>query len=121
MSGAAGAQIGAAGTQPPIGTYVQDALDPTTSTNVIGVDVGAAYKTNVMGVAIDPAYVVPGTQGATVGDLDIQWVKSASVLVPTDKVTIALGVATKDNVTGTHSVFATVAVDDYFWAVEDAP
>ena len=123
MAGVAGSTIGIAGVQPAIGVYVQDAVDPTADTNYEGVNVKVAYATNVLGegsiddaVAPQPDWIVPVNDKATaVGTA--QWVKSASALIPTDKVGIVAGVATIDNATGTHTCFATVAVGDFFWAV----
>jgi hypothetical protein len=128
MPAKAGATIGIDEVQPPIGAYVQDAVDPSANTNYIGVDVGSAYDTDVLGIAgpagvsteaPQPDWIVPVNDNAATGGT-AQWVKSASVLVPTDKVVIALGVATKDNATGTHNVFAKVAVGQFFWAVDAA-
>lgn len=124
MAGVAGSTIGIAGVQPVIGAYVQDSLEPRANTNYIGVNVKTAYNDNVLGQgqtapwqtsAPQPDWIVPMDDNAATGGLG-QWVKSASALVPGDKVTIAAGVATKDNSTGTHNVFATVAVGQFFWA-----
>lgn len=124
MSGVAGSTIGVAGVQPVIGAYVQNSLDPRANTNYIGVNVKTAYNDNVLGEgqtvpwqtsAPQPNWIVPMDDNAVTGGLG-QWVKSASALVPGDKVTIAAGLATKDNAAGTHNVFATVAVGQFFWA-----
>jgi hypothetical protein len=112
MSGAAGAQIGTAGVQPPIGAYVQDATAPAGNTNFIGVNTGVSWSYNQLG--IDIGFTAPVDDNPATGGL-ATWVKSASVLVPGDKVTIAAGVATKDNSTGTHNVFCNAAVNDYLW------
>jgi hypothetical protein len=128
MSAKAGATIGIDEVQPAIGAYVQDADDPSADTNYVGVDVGAAYATDVLGIAgpagistaaPQPDWIVPVNDNAATGGT-AQWVKSASALIPTDKVGIVAGIATKDNATGTHNVFATVAVGQFFWAVTAA-
>lgn len=125
MSGVAGSTIGIAGVQPVIGMYVQDALFPRANTNYIGVNPRTAYANNVLGQgntnpfltsAPQPDWIVPMDDNAVTGGTG-QWVKNgATALVSGDKVTIAAGVATKDNSTGTHNVFAKVAANEFFWA-----
>jgi hypothetical protein len=115
--------------QPSIGAYVQDALAPAADTNYIGVNTKTAYATNVLGEsdtdpfatsAPQPDWLVPVDDNAATGG-KAQLVKNgATALVPTDKVTISAGVATKDNSTGTHNVFATVPANYFFWAVAAA-
>ena len=119
MSGVPGSLIGIGGLQPAIGMYVQDAVDPTTSTNFIGVDSGTSYEYNALGMAVDTPVAPPGTQGLTENAKFIQWAQldTSGPLVPTDKVVITDGVATKDNTLGTHTVFANVADGGFFWAV----
>jgi len=119
MSGVAGAQIGTTGQQPVIGVYVQDALDPTANTNYAGVNAHVAWDTNVIEEDYAAGFTAPVNDNVATGGI-AQWVKSASALIPTDKVAIASGIATLDNSTGTHNVFATVAIDQFFWAVEIA-
>ena len=116
-AGNAGAAIGLANTTKigPIGGYVQSALNPRCENNYIGASCKPSFPTNVLGEAI--GFTCKGTGGAATGKT-LQWVKSASVLVATDKVTIAAGVATKDNTTGTHTVFGAAAVDGYMWVSE---
>ena len=118
-AGNAGAAIGLANTNKvgPIGAYVQDALHPTAENDYAGINADVSYVTNVLGEAI--GFTAYGTQGAVRGKT-AQWVQNgATALVPTDKVTIAAGVATKDNSTGTHTVFATVPANAFFWAFEN--
>ena len=126
MAGVAGATIANAGTgvQPVIGAYVQDSIFPRANTNYIGVNPKVAYNDNVLGQGQtnpfltsppQPNWIVPMDDNAVTGGVG-QWVKSASALVPGDKVTIASGTATKDNAAGTHNVFATVAIGQFFWA-----
>lgn len=128
MAAAAGAEIGTTGVQPPIGAYVQDALAPAGNTNYIGVNTGVAYEHNVLAQgtifptesAPQPDWLAPVDDNAATGGT-AQWVKNgATALVPGDKVTIAAGVATKDNATGTHNVFANVPANYFFWAVTAA-
>ena len=126
---AAGANIAAAGVQPPIGLYVQDALAPAANTNYIGVNTKVAYATNPVSEsdtnpfatsAPQPDWIVPVDDNPATGGT-AQLVKNgATALVPTDKVTISAGVATKDNSTGTHNVFANVPANYFFWAVTAA-
>ena len=116
MAGTAGQQIGAAGTQPPISTYVQDTLAPVGDTNCIGCNPKTGYVTNAFGGAV--GFISPCDRGTTQTDKDAVWASSAVVLIPTDKVTLVAGVATTDNATGTHTVFANVPAGGYFWAVE---
>lgn len=113
-TGNAGAAIGLANTTKsgPIGGYVQSALNPRCENTYAGASCKQSYPYNAIGEAI--GFTCKGTGGAATGKT-LQWVKSASVLVPTDKVTIAAGVATKDNAAGTHTVFANAAVNDYLW------
>jgi hypothetical protein len=112
----------------PLGGYVQDALDPAADTNYIGVDVGTSYEHNVLAEgqisptepAPQPNWLVPVDDNPARGGT-AQWVKNgATALIPGDKVTVALGAATKDNSTGTHNVFATVPANYFFWAVTAA-
>lgn len=115
--------------QPPIGAYVQDALHPNGDTNYIGCNPATSYETNILGEsdtnpfqtsAPQPNWLVNVNDNATWGG-KAQLVKNgATALVPGDKVTIASGVATKDNSTGTHNVFATVPANYFFWAVNAA-
>lgn len=115
--------------QPPIGAYVQDAARPNGSSNYIGCNPATSFATNILGEsdtnpfqtsAPQPDWLVPVNDNATDGG-KAQLVKNgATALVPGDKVTIAAGVATKDNATGTHNVFATVPANYFFWAVDAA-
>ena len=116
---AAGAQIGTTGTQPAIGAYVQDAAAPSADTNYIGVNTKVAYKTNVLGEAYAAGFTCPSNEEAATGGI-ASWVQSASTLVPTDKVAIVSGVATKDNATGTHTVFCNAVSGDYLWVTDVA-
>jgi hypothetical protein len=119
MAGIAGALVGlTSGSQTPIGEYVQDTEAPSADTNYDGVNVEAVYDTNVLEEDYVAGWTCPTNQAAATGGV-AQWVISASDLIPTDKVAIVAGVATLDNATGTHTVFATVAPDQFFWAVED--
>lgn len=116
-AGNAGAAIGLANTvkNGPIGGYVQSALNPRCENNYIGASCKPSFPYNAIGEAV--GFTCKGTGGAATGKT-LQWVKSASVLVATDKVTLAAGVATKDNDTGTHTVFGSAAVDEYMWVSE---
>jgi hypothetical protein len=105
--------------QPVIGAYVQDALEPAADTNYIGVDVTQVWDRNFLAEDYVTGWTAPVDDNAATGG-KASFVLSASALVPTDKVTIAAGVATLDNLTGTHTVFATVAAGQYFWAVDAA-
>jgi hypothetical protein len=105
--------------QPAIGAYVQDALEPAADTNYIGVDVTQACDTNVLAEDYVGGWTAPVDDNAATGG-KAQWVKASDALVPGDKVVIAAGVSTKDNTTGTHNVFATVAANHFFWAVDAA-
>lgn len=115
--------------QQPIGEYVQDALHPNGSTNYIGCNPATSYATNILGEsdtnpfqtsAPQPDWLVPVNDNAADGG-KAQLVKNGAVaLVPGDKVTVAAGVATKDNATGTHNVFANVPANYFFWAVDAA-
>lgn len=116
MSGTAGQQIGTSGTIPPIGAYVQDATHPNGITNFIGCNPEIAYKTD-QGIAL--AFTCPTNEEAATGGVGV-WVKSASTLIPTDKVAIVDGVATKDNTTGTHTVFTNAVANDYLWVLDVA-
>jgi hypothetical protein len=129
MANKAGATIGIDEVQPPIGLYVQDATEPAGNTNYVGVNTALSYATDVLGIAgpagvstaaPQPDWIVPMDDNAATGGTG-QWTKNGAVaLVPTDKVTIASGVATKDNATGTHNVFAAVPANYFFWAVTAA-
>lgn len=120
MTGVAGSTIGIAGVQPAIGAYVQDATHPNGETNYIGCNPATAHDTDVLGQwSATATFTCPTNEEAAAGGIG-SWVKSASVLVPTDKVVIANGVATKDNATGTHTVFCKAAVGQYLWAVDIA-
>ena len=118
MSGNLGAQIAAAGVQPPIGAFVQDAVHPNGATNFIGCNPEIAYVSNEAGIVIGSGCETNyGTALTSTGSKAATYCSSAVVLIPTDKVTISSGVATKDNSTGTHTVFADVPAGGYFWAV----
>lgn len=119
MAGVAGAAIGVAEVVPAIGGYVQDALAPCADTNYIGVNTAVAYKSNVLGEDFATGFTCPSNEEAATGGVAV-WVESASVLIPTDKVAIVDGVATKDNSTGTHTVFCNAEVGDYLWVVDVA-
>ena len=115
----AGTPWSAAVIQDPLGAYVRDSLWPTVNTNYIGGGVKQAWTiptTDPMGASNVPDWIIPFNYLAAAGGLG-QWVKnSATALIPTDRVNIVSGVATK-NATGTHDVFATVAANQFFWAV----
>ena len=118
MSGTCGAEIAAAGVQPPIGVFVQDALHPNGATGFIGCNPEIAYATNEEGINIATTCSTNyGTALTSTGSKDATYCSSAVALIPTDKVTIVGGVATKDNSAGTHTVFANVPVGGFFWAV----
>lgn len=116
MSGAAGAQIGAAGAQPAIGAYVQNSLDPSANTNVIGVNTKTAWKTNVMGIAVADTFTCPCNDNAATGGV-AQWVQAAGVIADNGRCNIVAGVATA-NGTGTHVCYVNggVVAGDHFWA-----
>jgi hypothetical protein len=115
--------------QDPIGAHVQNAAKPEAETNYIGANPRTAYATNPVSesdtnpfatTAPQPNWLVPSNDNPAIGGT-MQLVKNgATALVPTDKVTIAAGVATKDNASGTHTVFATVPANYFFWAVTTA-
>ena len=119
----------AAVVQQPIGEYVRDQTRPNGDTNYIGCNPATSFATNILGesdtnpfqtAAPQPDWLVNVNDNATWGG-KAQLVKNgATALVPSDKVTIAAGVATKDNTTGTHNVFATVPANYFFWAVDAA-
>lgn len=121
MSGTAGQQIAAAGTMPQIGTYVQDAAEPNGQTNFIGCNPEIAYTTDVLGLWNATSFTCPTNEESAAGGI-ASWVvlDTSGPLIPTDTVTIASGVATKDNSTGTHTCFANVLDGEYFWAVDVA-
>ena len=120
MTGVAGSTIGISGVQPAIGAYVQDATHPNGETNYIGCNPLKAYDSDVVGQwNATTAFTCPTNEESATGGVGT-WVKSASVLIPTDKVVIADGVATKDNSTGTHTVFCNAAVDQYLWVLDVA-
>ena len=120
MTGVAGSTIGVAGVQPSIGLYVQDATHPNGETNYIGCNPLKAYDTDVLGQwSATEAFTCPTNEEAATGGVGT-WVKSASTLVPTDKVTIADGVATKDNSTGTHTVFCNAVLGQFLWVLDVA-
>jgi hypothetical protein len=115
MSGTPGVVIGGAtGPQPPIGAYVQDTVHPNGDTNFIGCNPEIGYAANP-GIPI--ATTCPVNSGSAQTTKNAVFCSSAVVLVPTDKVTISSGVATKDNSTGTHNVLANVPAAGFFWAV----
>ena len=115
--------------QHPIGAYVQDALHPNGDTNYIGCNPAVSYETNILGEsdtnpfqtsAPQPNWLVLVNDNAAAGG-KAQLVKNGAVaLVPGDKVNVAAGVATKDNATGAHNVFANVPANYFFWAVDAA-
>jgi hypothetical protein len=118
MSGTPGAEIATTGTQPPIGAFVQDTVHPNGATGFIGCNPEIAYDTNEMNIPLATVCSTDyGTALTSTGSKDAVYCSSAVVLVPTDKVTVSAGVATKDNSTGTHLVFANVPAAGFFWAV----
>ena len=106
--------------QPTIGAYVRDALEPAADTNYIGVDVTLAWDRNFLAEDFAAGWTAPVDDNATRGGKAAFVQNGAVALVPTDKVTISAGIATKDNATGTHTVFATVGANQFFWAVDAA-
>lgn len=116
MSGAAGSNIAAAGAQPAIGAYVQDTLDPSANTNVIGVNTKTAWKTNVMGYVLADAVTAPCNDNAATGGV-AQYVQASAVIADSGRCNIVAGVATA-NATGTHVCYVDggVVAGDYFWA-----
>ena len=115
MSGIPGVVIGGAtGPQPPIGEYVQDTAHPNGDTNFIGCNPEVGYASNP-GIPI--ATECPVNSGSAQTTKGATFCSINEVLIPTDKVTISDGVATKDNSTGTHNVLADVPADGFFWAV----
>jgi hypothetical protein len=117
LAGTPGDEIGTSGTQPPIGAYVQDTAEPTGSSNYIGAGLTQSVSGNAIGAI---GTTVPSTVGATQGAKTLQWVQMATgqSVVAGDKVTIAAGVATKDNAAGTHTVKATAGPGDYLWVAQ---
>jgi hypothetical protein len=78
-----------------------------------------------------PMFTCPTNLGANLSSGALRYatlVYTTVALVPTDQVTIANGIATKDNATGTHDVNCTITAADltagggkvYFWAVAKA-
>lgn len=118
MSGTPGAEIANTGVQPPIGAFVRDTLHPNGATGYIGCNPEIAYATNEEGINLATVCSTNyGTALTSTGSKDAVYCSSAVVLIPTDKVTIVAGVATKDNASGTHTVFANVPAGGFFWAV----
>ena len=114
-TGTAGQQIGAAGVQPNIGAFVQDALHPNGATNFAGCNPEIAYTYNAVGV--DIGFTCYTNYGTTQSAKPATWGHSTVALVPTDKVTIAAGEFTKDNAAGTHIIATNVPAGGYAWAV----
>lgn len=120
MTGVASSTIGVAGSQPPVGLYVQDAIKPNGVGNYVGCNPAKAHDADVLGQwSATAVFTCPTNEEAATGGVG-SWVKSASVLVPTDKVAIADGVGTKNNSTGTHTVFCNAAVGQYLWVLDVA-
>lgn len=117
-AGNAGAAIGLANTVKigAVGAYVQNTVNPCASDAYFGTNAKTSYKTNVLGESISPDFIVEGNSGTVYGK-NMQWVQSASTLVPGNRVNIAAGVATL-NAAGTHDVYCNAVAGDYFWAVE---
>lgn len=128
--GNAGACIGLVNTskQGPIATYVQDVgtlgvAGPESTVNYIGTNGNTAYDSNVIGEAVAGPFTVPANDAAAAGKV-AQWVTNTALLAAgTTKVTIAAGVVTADNATGTHAIFiaipaAGLAANKFFWAFE---
>ena len=118
MAGEAGAQIATTGTQPPIGAFVQDLLHPNGATNFMGCNPEIGYSTNSEGITIG---AVCATNYGTVltggGSKNAIYCSTTVVLIPTDRVDVTAGVATKNNATGIFDVLANVPAGGFFWAV----
>ena len=115
MSGVAGGNIGTSGSQPAIGAYVQDAAAPNANTNFIGINPTRVYATNEIGQAI--GFTSPANFASATGKT-AQWVQAGDAIVAGDDVTIAAGVTTVDNVSGTHTAFAAAEIGEYLWVFE---
>jgi len=115
MSLTSGDQIAAAGVQPVIGAFVQDILRPEGATNFVGCNPLTGYDTNSMGIAINTTCNT--SFGTTAAAKPATYASVSVILIPTDRVNLAAGVATKDNVSGTHNVLANVPANGFFWAV----
>ena len=119
-TGTAGQQIAFAGTQPNIGAYVQEGStgtgnQPCGDTTFAGCNPAIGYATNALGC--DIGFTCPVNSGAAQATKSATWCSSAVVLIPTDKVDVTAGVATKNNATGLYMVYASVPAAGYFWAV----
>jgi len=110
-----GEQIAIAGTTPNIGAYVQDTLEPSGDTSYIGCNPKIGYDRNVLGASVGA--VCPVNTGVAQTTKTAIWSSSAVVLIPTDRVDVTAGVATKNNATGAYDVLANVPAAGYFWAV----
>lgn len=126
--------------------YVQDTAHPNGMTNYDGcnpeiaiaptLDVNASKPGTSVWLApgdwsASPMFTCPVNSSANLSASALRLatlVYTTVALVPTDQVTIANGIATKDNTTGTHDVNCTITAADlaanggkmYFWAVAEA-
>lgn len=116
MSGAAGAQIGTSGTQPVIGVYVQDALNPSANTCYIGINSNNSWDSNVISQDYVAGFTAPVNDNPATGGL-AAWVKAGEALALNDRVNLSSGVATK-NASGTNICLVTAGVPNgnWFWA-----
>jgi hypothetical protein len=122
--GAAGAQIGTTGTQPPIGAYVEAPTEDriAAATNYIGFNSKVAYKTNVLAqgdisnIAPQPDWIVPDNDNDVAGGTS-QWVRAAGTIAENGTCTVLAGAATAG--AGTYSCYVTggVVAGDFFWTV----
>lgn len=122
MSGIAGECIGL-GTeyQPTVGAYVQDDAAINGATNVIGVDLTVAWKSDVMGLTVSDDNVAPSTFASETPVLDAQWCVAGDAIAYNATCTIDGGVATTGGTGGWQcKVTDGVVAGDYFWALIDA-
>jgi len=115
MSLTSGDQIGTAGVQPVIGLFVQDTLAPDGATNFIGCNPRIAYAAGQVGIEINT--VCNSNFGTSASAKPATFASSAVVLIPTDRVDLTAGVATKNNASGLYDVYANVPAAGRFWAV----
>jgi len=125
MAGAAGAQIAAAGFQPPIGAYVEAPTETRISaaTNFIGMNGQTGYKSNVLGqgsvatpsIAPQPNFTVPDNDNDVAGGTS-QWVRAAGTIAEGGTCTVTAGAATAGAGTYVCNVKGGVVAGDFFWA-----
>lgn len=114
MAGKAGSTIGIVGTQPPIGDYVKDALDPTANTNYFGVNTSTAWDTNVIGEDNVAGFTAAVNSGVTTSNAT--WVKAGGTIAEGGAFKITAGV-TGTGTTHECFVIGGVVADQWFWAV----